>query len=119
MPDFQSIFDAETGERFYLNLETGETQWLLPEDQAEVDAENALRDKAAIEELIKEGVLPFKTIKAWKAGEMTTSEILAMANENRTDEEKKLSEEAQRHKAEKKARKAARKAARDARKGGK
>jgi hypothetical protein len=129
MPEFESIFDVETGERFFLNLKTGETVWLLPEgarlciicfwhlfvtdcctcsDQAALEAEQHEQEQQQIQELIKEGYLGFKDLKAWRSGEMSVSEalVLGMANKEKAEGGKKAAKA--KKKEDKKARREAR-----------
>ena len=113
MPDFQSIFDAETGERFYLNLKTGETVWLLPEDQAELEAEQHKIDQETIQELIRDGYLGFKDLKAWRAGEITLQEALALGNQNKEQAEGDAKAAKKKKKADKMARREERRARRN------
>jgi hypothetical protein len=70
---------GEAPSKYWYNLQTGDSAWLLPEEQAKLDKIKADKEEADLKRLLQGGYLGFKEYKLYVNGEATYDELYPTA----------------------------------------
>jgi hypothetical protein len=66
---------GEPPTKFWYNLQTGDSPWLLPEEQAKLDKIKSDKEEAELKRLLQGGYVGFKDYKLYINGEATYEDL--------------------------------------------